>query len=58
MLQDNKRLDMPKVKQILDEMGWRGWLVIERSRSAQNSRDVVFNFGSNTRYLKSIFQAE
>lgn len=58
MLQDNKRLDMSKVKQILDEMGWRGWLVIERSRSAQNSRDVVFNFGSNTRYLKSIFQAE
>jgi sugar phosphate isomerase/epimerase len=57
LLQDNKRLDMPKVKQTLDEMGWRGWLVIERSRSAQNSRDVVFNFGSNTKYLKSIFQA-
>ncbi|MBN1362751.1 MAG: sugar phosphate isomerase/epimerase [Sedimentisphaerales bacterium] len=57
LLQDNQRLDMPKVKQTLDEMGWRGWLVIERSRSAQNSRDVVFNFGSNTKYLKSIFQA-
>ncbi len=58
LLQDNKRLDMPKVKQTLDEMGWRGWLVIERSRSARNSRDVVFNFGSNAKYMKSAFQAE
>jgi L-ribulose-5-phosphate 3-epimerase len=57
-LQDNTRLDMPKVKQTLDAMDWRGWLVIERSRSAQNSRDVVWNFGANTRYLKSIFQAQ
>jgi len=37
-------------------MGWSGWLVIERSRNAGNSRDVVGNFGANTRYLKSIFQ--
>jgi L-ribulose-5-phosphate 3-epimerase len=57
-LQDNTRLDMPKVKQTLDAMDWRGWLVIERSRSAQNSRDVVWNFSANTRYLKSIFQAQ
>lgn len=57
LLQDNERLDMPKVKQTLDEMGWRGWLVMERSRSAKNSRDVVYNFGSNAQYLKSIFQA-
>lgn len=58
LLQDNKRLDMHKVKETLDEMGWRGWLVIERSRSAKNSRDILFNFGSNTKYLKSLFQAE
>jgi len=57
-LQDNTRLDMPRVKQTLDEMGWRGWLVIERSRSAKNSRDIVWNFGANTRYLKSIFQEQ
>jgi len=56
-LQDNPRIDMPKVKQTLDDMGWAGWLVIERSRSAKNSRDVVGNFGANTKYLKSIFQA-
>jgi sugar phosphate isomerase/epimerase len=56
-LQDNPRIDMPKVKQTLDEMGWAGWLVIERSRSAKDSRNVKWNFGANTAYLKSIFQA-
>ena len=40
----------------LDEMGWRGWLVIERSRDARNSRDVKGNYGANARYLKSVFQ--
>ncbi len=56
LLQNNTRLDMPKVKQTLDDMGWSGWLVIERSRDAKNPGDVVGNFGANTRYLKSIFQ--
>jgi L-ribulose-5-phosphate 3-epimerase len=57
-LQDDPKIDVPKVKQTLDEMGWSGWLVIERSRSAKNSRNVVWNFGANTKYLKSIFQAD
>ncbi|MEX0332589.1 MAG: sugar phosphate isomerase/epimerase family protein [Puniceicoccaceae bacterium] len=56
-LQDNKRLDMHRVKDTLDDLGWSGWLVIERSRDANNPRDVVGNFGANTRYLKSIFQS-
>ncbi len=56
LLENNTRLDMHKVKQTLDEMGWTGWLVIERSRDANNVRDVVGNFGANTRFLKSIFQ--
>ena len=55
-LENNQRLDMKKAKQTLDEIGWSGWLVIERSRDANNPRDVVGNFGANTRYLKSIFQ--
>jgi sugar phosphate isomerase/epimerase len=57
-LQDNKRLDMPKVKQTLDEMGWSGWLVVERSRDAKDGRNVKKNFGANAAYLKSIFQAK
>jgi len=56
-LQDNKRLDMMKVKQTLDRMNWRGWLVIERSRDSKNPKSVTENFGANTKYLKAIFQS-
>lgn len=57
-LENNRRLDMPKVKETLDKMGWRGWLVIERSRDADlPPRAVKENFGANTRYVKSIFQS-
>jgi sugar phosphate isomerase/epimerase len=55
-LQDNPRIHLPKVKQTLDEMGWSGWLVIERSRNAQDPRNVKWNFSANTMYLKSVFQ--
>ncbi|MCF2519561.1 sugar phosphate isomerase/epimerase [Dyadobacter sp. CY351] len=55
-LENNTRLDMKKVKATLDKMGWKGWLVIERSRDAANPRDVKGNFGANTRFIKSIFQ--
>jgi len=56
LLKDNTRLDMNKVKKTLDKMGWRGWLVIERSRDAREPSNVKKNFGSNTAYVKSIFQ--
>jgi sugar phosphate isomerase/epimerase len=56
-LENNTRLDLKKVKQTLDDMGWRGWLVVERSRDAADPRNVKKNFGANTTYLKSIFQA-
>ena len=49
---------MKKVKETLDEINWSGWLVIERSRDATKPRDVKGNFGANTAYLKSVFQAE
>lgn len=56
-LENNTRLDMPKVKQALDRMGWKGWLVIERSRDARIPTQVKENFSANTRYVKSIFQS-
>jgi sugar phosphate isomerase/epimerase len=56
LLRDNERLDMAKVKQTLDKMGWNGWLVIERSRDARDPRNVKKNFGSNAAYLRTIFQ--
>jgi sugar phosphate isomerase/epimerase len=55
-LEDNPRIDMPAVKETLAGMGWQGWLVLERSRKADRPRDVVGNFGANTRYLKTIFK--
>jgi sugar phosphate isomerase/epimerase len=55
-LQDDPRINMQEVKSTLDGMGWSGWLVIERSRDAKDSRNVKRNYGANTAYLKSIFQ--
>jgi sugar phosphate isomerase/epimerase len=54
-LENDPKIDMPRVKQTLDEMGWSGWLVIERSRDAKDARNVKRNFGANTAYLKSVF---
>lgn len=55
-LQNDPQLDLYKVKKTLDEMGWRGWLVIERSRDATKPSDTKYNYGANTAYLKKIFQ--
>lgn len=51
----NKRLDMKKVKKTLRQMGWSGWLVVERSRDKNDPRNVKKNFGTNVEYLKRIF---
>ena len=44
-------IDFPRVKESLDAIDWRGWLVIERSRLP--GRSVKENFSANARYLKS-----
>ena len=55
-LENDPQINMQKVKKTLDEMGWSGWLVIERSRDAKKPSDVKGNYGANTAYLKTIFQ--
>lgn len=55
-LQNDPAVNVPNIKNALDEMGWSGWLVIERSRDGKDSRNVKNNFGANAAYLKSIFQ--
>ena len=55
-LQNDPKIDLPKVKQTLDDLGWSGWLVIERSRDAKQPHNVKANYGANAAYLKSIFQ--
>lgn len=49
-------LDMPKIKETLDKMGWSGWLVVERSRDVKEVRNVKKNFGTNIKYLKEVFR--
>lgn len=56
-LEHDPQVDLPKIKKTLDEMGWSGWLVIERSRDANDPRNVKRNFTANTTYLKRIVRA-
>jgi sugar phosphate isomerase/epimerase len=55
-LENDPQIDMYKVKRTLDEMGYTGWLVIERSRYAKKPSDTKYNYGANTAYLKKVFQ--
>jgi L-ribulose-5-phosphate 3-epimerase len=57
-LENDPKIDLPKIKQTLDLMGWSGWLVIERSRDANDPRNVKRNFTANTACLKKVFQAK
>lgn len=57
-LQNDTKIDLPKIKKTLDKMKWSGWLVIERSRDANDPRNVKKNFGANVAYVKSVFQAK
>jgi hypothetical protein len=36
-------------------MGWSGWLVVERSRDANDARNVQGNYSTNVAYLKKVF---
>jgi sugar phosphate isomerase/epimerase len=55
-LENDPKIDMPRIKQTLDELGWSGWLVLERSRDARDARNVRKNYGANAAYLKKVFQ--
>lgn len=55
-LENDPKIDLKAVRKTLDDMGWKGWLVIERSRDKNDPRDVKWNFSANTAYVKSVFQ--
>ena len=55
-LQNDPQVSAPNIKSALDEMGWSGWLVIERSRDTNDVHNVKKNYSANAAYLKSIFQ--
>ncbi|WP_235972814.1 sugar phosphate isomerase/epimerase family protein [Flavobacterium undicola] len=55
-LQNDKAINMPKIKATLDKMNWEGWLIVERSRDTTQVHNVKANYGANVAYLKRIFQ--
>ena len=55
-LDKDPRVNLYQVRKALDRMRWSGWLVVERSRNAQDVRNVRGNFGANVAYLKEVFQ--
>lgn len=55
-LENDKNVDIPKIKKTLDEMKWKGWLIVERSRDVTQVHNVKANYGANVAYLKRIFQ--
>ena len=54
-LRNDSSINMPAIRQTLDQMGWKGWLFVERSRDVTMVKNVRMNYGANVRYLKEIF---
>lgn len=56
-LSKDPAINLPLIKQTLDEMNWKGWLFVERSRDVKMVRNVKMNYGANVRYLKETFNS-
>ena len=56
-LRNDSTIDLSAVRQTLDQMGWSGWLFVERSRDTRMTRNVKMNYGNNVRYLKETFNS-
>lgn len=54
-LRHDPAINLPAIRKTLTRIGYRGWLVLERSRDATRVRDVQGNFGDNTAYIKEVF---
>ena len=54
-LRNDSLIDMPAIRKTLDQMGWKGWLFVERSRDVNMVRNVKMNFGANVFYLREVF---
>ena len=56
-LKNDKNINMPLIKQTLDQIGWSGWLFVERSRDINMTSNIKMNYGANVRFLKEIFNS-
>ena len=57
-IENDPAIDLPKIKETLDSMHWKGWLIVERSRDTTDVHNVVKNYGANVKYLKQVFKGE
>lgn len=57
-IRNDKALDMVAIRQTLIEMGWKGWMFVERSRDVKQVKNVAANYGDNVNYLKNVFADE
>lgn len=57
-IRNDKALDMVAIRQTLTEMGWTGWMFVERSRDVKQVKNVAANYGDNVNYLKNVFAEE
>lgn len=55
-LSKDPKINMPKIKQTLEQMSWSGWLVLQRSRDQKDPKNVLYNFGANSKYMHSVFK--
>lgn len=55
-IENDKAIDLPAIKETLDKMHWKGWLIVERSRDTTQVHNVKANYGANATYLKRIFK--
>lgn len=56
-LSKDPAINLPLIKQTLDEMNWKGWLFVERSRDVKIVHHVKMNYGNNVRFLKETFNS-
>ena len=56
-LRNDPAINLPLIKQTLDEMDWSGWLFVERSRDVKMVHNVKMNYGNNVMYLKETFNS-
>lgn len=55
-IRNDKAINMKSIKKALDNIGWSGWLFVERSRDVSIVRNVKKNYGENVKYLKEILK--
>ena len=55
LIENDPQLDMQAVRYVLEDIGYHGWLVVERSRDASDVHNVRYNYGANCAHLHKVF---